>query len=298
MKNQSTPAPSAGPSVTTQTIDSIATALTADSPQPLEIRPFIEGVFKTLDLEAYSGVKHSAEGAARHGFSNCANSRFVDFLEDFRSLRELGERYAESYPNCVFLPWKSIHRLLGVLNCWFELPQHYVGAIPASQLPWMDLFAWESERDKPQVADFIHALGPGFETKMEDRIAELRLRSSWHTPSFRRLACEAWEQSDAGWSPFPEGLSAENRFNGLINQLRTVIDEFRDTFFVMAPPEAFQTKSDWITRTRDFVEAELEKTVPPDDPLVLKPCYGGCLCVAAWGEEAAALNRLTTELGI
>jgi hypothetical protein len=29
----------------------------------------------------------------------------------------------------------------------------------------------------------------------------------------------------------------------------------------------------------------------PDDPLVIKMCRGGCLVVAAWGDEAAYLNK-------
>ena len=34
----------------------------------------------------------------------------------------------------------------------------------------------------------------------------------------------------------------------------------------------------------------------PPDPLVIRFCHGGALVVAAWGDEAAALNEITQEL--
>lgn len=33
-----------------------------------------------------------------------------------------------------------------------------------------------------------------------------------------------------------------------------------------------------------------------NDPLVIRFCFGGALVVAAWGDEAAALNEITREL--
>lgn len=45
-----------------------------------------------------------------------------------------------------------------------------------------------------------------------------------------------------------------------------------------------------------FPDAETAPTVAPDDPLVIRFCNQGALIVAAWGDEAAFLNKAVQEL--
>ena len=286
-QTNTTTASTALPGVTIRKINDIATALSADSQQPLEIKPFIDGVFEVLASEASSSIKHSATSAVRHGFSASANSRFAAFLEDFRSNPRLVERYREDYPNCVFLPWKGIHRLLAVLDLWFEQPQHYVGAVPESQLPWMDLFEWaDKDRDEPTVSDW------------QDLITPEHRQDRSNGGEYRRGFIQGC------WGGhFPHEVQrninyARIEYGEKIEATREGMKAFREGFFVLAPKEAFNTEDSFIKRMQDAAKPVVISTIAPNDPIVVRPCYGGCLCVAAWGDEAAELNKLTQTLNL
>ncbi len=295
-------APTVQPAPSTRRTNGNDTAPTAASSTPLRIDDFIKRKLKEARTGDTSGISDSANRAAQLGFGACANVRYSEYLAAFQSSPRLTEKYREIYPNSVFLPWPAFHKVVGSLKLWVDLPGHYLGAVPPEQLPWVEIFTLQDE-DHANPADAVdafggdskaglalglvamlegempgdHELGRGYHFVYGNRSRGEETHISLHVPeiaqairsnrNFRRRIEEAWRQ-----------LSGE--------------------FFVVAPSEAFNTTEDWFSRTRRLVEAEIVQKVPPDDPLVIRFCRGGCLVVAAWGEEGAHINALAREAGI
>jgi len=76
------------------------------------------------------------------------------------------------------------------------------------------------------------------------------------------------------------------------------IEAVKASFFVVAPPDAFGVKKDFITRFKEDIKESIKPKTPPNDPLVIRFVKGGCIIVAAWGDEAAHINEIAKELNI
>lgn len=256
----------AEPSATTHRISNTDGASGAISPTNQRIDAVIRTLFERAGSESFSVVKSSAEAARRHGFDNCANSRLAGFLEDFRA-SPLRSHYEDRYPACCFLTNSGLLGLMKSLSLWCDLPENYIGAIPPEQLPWLDVFSLSPD-DSPDAAALFELCG--FAEDAAAQLARIGSGSRW-------------------------GFNDEQKNRAIIAAIR----QFRNSFMVIAPPEAFQTTEDFLTRTRRLAAAvQLKQTTPPDDPLVIRFVRGGALVVAAWGEEAAVLNAAAREFNI
>lgn len=259
---------------------------TTESPVP-RIDDYIKRHFAEASSDAAVALKETARAAARHGFTGSANARYAAFLEAFTSSPALSAKYKEAYPSCMFLPWAAFHQVRKSLKLWCDLPENYAGAVPPEQLPWLDMF---------ELADKDGA-------QFEDTCGLLEI-----TEPTRRTQLMMF--LDPGFSPgFGEGEWADLEFRRMAilrnRELRTqmpvireAVAKFTRSFFVLAPPEAFSSTEDFIERFKNAAQAVSRLTTAPDDPLVIRFCRGGCLVVAAWGDEAAEMNKLTRELGI
>lgn len=279
--------PTVQQSPTTPTTSSTATAPTASSGTVQRIDDFIKAKFREADSASGSGISDSADRAARLGFVNCANTRYSEFLEAFRDSSHLTKTYQERYPNSLFLPWRALHAVLKTLDLWVDLPEHYMGAVPSEQLPWMEIFELEDmDRIQPREAGLL--LGDSTASALVEGVL-----AASDDPAGFEAAFATRSLSNAGRAV---ALQKNSFFNGMIRQRWS---EARDSFFVVAPRDAFRSTKDWLERFRALLQdAATEPTVAPPDPLVIRFCYGGCLVVAAWGDEAAALNEITQELNL
>ncbi len=255
----------------------------APSTTPKRIDAYIARLFNEARSENFSLMKSTAQAAVAHGFTSCANLRYAEFLEAYRST-PLQAYYEEHYPQCCFLPWKALRSLLDAMRLWCDLPAHYVGAIPPEQLPWLDLFSLRSE-DEVSAVELADLVGLDENSIMRGILHDILSRNPNDFPrSFELPASPPWERQRYQ-------LRDEQR-----QQLNRFATQFRESFFVVAPPEAFNVTSDFCQRFRTFMDAVQRPTTPPDDPLVVRFVKGGCLVVAAWGEEAATLNQLVSEV--
>ncbi len=253
----------------------------------MRIDAFIERQLRLAAEAEGSGIDDLSNRLVRLGFAGAANVRYSSFLAAFRSSPHLTERYRESYPNSVFLPWDALHVVIRTLDLWIDLPKFYRGAVPPEQVPWMEIFDL-NPADRLQPRDIVGLL-PGLEFAKARQIEEIlsepmsiRYGSELMTDESRLLA-----------------VSQRSHSARAARIIRSYWKEAHENFFVVAPEAAFESASDWLTRLKNLVEdAVTGPTIPPDDPLVIRFCHGGCLVVAAWGEEAAALNELTRSLGI
>lgn len=282
-----TPATTAPQFHTTPKTEPTASAPTVVSGTNQRIDAFIKRKLAEAGSADGCGISDSAARAARLGFVNAANVRYSAFLEAFRSSPLLTETYQEKYPSSLFLPWTAFHVVLKALDLWVDLPEHYMGAVPPEQLPWMEIFELEA-------SDGIHQVDvPGL-LDTDDKSAIALVQEVLHRV----------EDPSGIYSGVPAGLLsnaarevAHNRSSFFNQMIRDRWAEAQDSFFVVAPKEAFRSKVDWLTRFRRLTQDALtDPKVTPDDPLVIRFCRGGCLVVAAWGEEASALNAMTRDL--
>ncbi len=231
------------------------TVISAVPTTQIRIDEFVRKYLTEANSDAGSQTIATAQTLNKLGFKTCANSRYAEFLEAFRSNQRISKHYAEKYPACCFLPWEAFHKLRSALNLWCDLPEYYVGAVPPEQIPWMEVFELDNS-DEIYLSGVAHLLNLS-----AGRIKDLQ----------RFLFDNEW---------------ADRNFKLFIN-----------SFFVLAPKEAFSTQADFVSRfLSGFIEHK--KTDPPNDPLVIRFCQGGCLVVAAWGDEAAYLNKAVKELNL
>lgn len=280
-QHQNTHALIAGPAATTRTTDSTATAPGVVSTPQKRIDDYVRIFSQEANSENFSSLKHTAEAVTRLGFKNSANSRYVGFLEAFRQHPRLTDQYREKYPACCFLGWNAFHALRRALDLWCELPEFYAGAVPAAQVPWMDIFELQQE-DSPSADDLAD-------------LVELPAHRDRHDFEFTTAYY-------FGLSYLPRTPTWDSRESIQLDTrrlMRKAGEEFRSSFFVMAPKEAFTTATggqDWLERTKRLTTAQTSRTEAPDDPLVIRFCREGCLVVAAWGDEAAVLNQAVKDL--
>lgn len=252
------------------------------------IDDFIKGAAAEAQSESFDALEDKSNRLRTLGFGSTANAKYADFLAAFRSAPPaLVAHYKEVYPNSMFLPWDAVHAVRKTMDLWFDLPANYVGAVPDDQLEWMELFDFYVD-DLPDIHDLIALL------ELDDRA--------------RELALKAWQEGAGVAEPDFSGVTPENAssylhlidFSGDRSVRRTVHAACKDmdtSYFVLAPKDAFAVEEDWITRARRLtLDAIKRETEPPNDPLVVHCCKGGCLVVAAWGDEAAVLNQTVKDL--
>ena len=279
-------APIAHPSLISPTTSSTATADGANSTTPLRIDTFIKSKLQEARSGDSFGLKSSAEAARSHGFTACANSRYADFLEDMSAAQDQVTYYAEKYPACFFLPWTALNATLKALNLWCDLPKHYTGAIPPGQLPYLDIFSLDPSDAAPP-------------TQMLELLGDEILRAVWEELIFQASPSEHEEfRRFVIGAPLLSNLGNQ-KAAAVLRTVRTACEEFTNSWFVIAPPAAFNVAEDWRSRTRKLLtQAADKKEPPPDDPLVVRFVRHGCLVVAAWGEEAAELNATVNSINI
>lgn len=285
-------APTVRPAPTIPTTVSTATAAGAISPTPLRIDSFIKSKLKEAQSANFSGLKSSAEAARSHGFTACANSRYADFLEAMSSAPAQVSYYAEKYPACFFLPWTALNATLTALNLWCDLPKHYTGAIPPGQLPYLDIFSLDPS-DTVQARELLHLINDG--SLREDLWRGLLTPTHIYSPRHRDIHfADDWQY----FQPRP-AFGFEQLPPATRQALDRALNEFQSSWFVIAPPTAFNVTEDWRARTRRLlIDATPKKEPPPNDPLVVRFIQYGCLVVSAWGDEAAELNATVNSINI
>lgn len=275
--------------ITTTTLPTVTAAGVA-SPTQICIDAFIKAKLKEAKSDAFSGLKSSAEAALSHGFTACANSRYADFLEVMSAAQDQVSYYAEKYPACYFLPWTALNATMKALNLWCDLPKHYTGAIPPGQLPYLDIFSLDS-KDAVEPVEMLKLINDG------------------------SLNEDMWQQFLAVVDGIPRHLSNPFQIEenwplirlhdfsklppAIMQAIKNAVNEFQNSWFVIAPPAAFNVSEDWRSRARRaLAEATPKKEPPPNDPLVVRFVRHGCLVVSAWGDEAAELNAVVNSINI
>lgn len=272
------------------------TTLHPTLPATARIDQYISQHMGVAMSDVYTQAKESGEAAIRHGFTGSANARYLDFLETFRDCPEFAADYQERYPACRFLPWRAFHLVRMQLRLHLDLPQFYAGAVPESQMPWLDAFGLEPG-DVVAADELDYLVGSDISKTIEQKLEYEQAMS--YSASFSSVFA-GWPSATGIWEERQEREKQKLEANRkeLRAKLSQVARDFRDSFFVLAPHDAFTTTQDFIKRAQNLEKEVVRYTQPPNDPLVVRFVKRGCLAVAAWGDEAAALNELTAKLRI
>lgn len=245
--------------------------------------------------EDFTQVKETATTLSRLGFGATANSRYVEFLEAFHSEPALTAAYAERYPACYFLPWKAFHATRRSLKLSLDVAANYAGAVPPDQVTMLDIFELQEgdleENPAARITELLELDYEGALREWEQRLQTPQLpRGEPQWPGMGSLP-------DMVVQRFTHDQERERRSRN--NQRQLILGSLglmQTQFFVLAPPEAFTKAKDFIARVREGMDDMLRPTIAPNDPLVVRFVKGGCLVVAAWGDEAAWLNDAVKDI--
>lgn len=141
----------------------------------LDIKGFITKQLEYVKTDDYTQLKSGSESLKKFGFGNCANFRYTEFLDTFQGNFELTQKYQEEYPNSIFLPWEALHKTMEVLDLWFDHSTNYIGAVPTGQIPYIEMFDFNTEHN-PKAVDLQALLK--WETHVYDSFESRRLERS------------------------------------------------------------------------------------------------------------------------
>jgi len=290
-----------------------ATVPGAGSTETGTIKSFIEEQLALVNSESISGMHATAETLKGMGFSSSANVKYSEFLTAFTEEQALRAHYEKEYPDCVFLPWSAMHVVMKSMDLWLDLPSNYTGAVPGAQLPWIEMFEMGGG-DTPRESDVHGCIGGA----AEEHVWYDKTRDSYRADGTIIRNPSALYEAFAVLISMPSLCTraydvdhAPSAYSYMASDVRQAIDkfnyaykediaacskQFKEGLFVVAPAEAFKTTEDWLTRARTLAKEAFVKKDAPDDPLVVKFVRGGCLIVAAWGDEAAVINKAVRDL--
>ena len=293
----------------------------------LDIKGFIDEQFDILRT-GVTDIKHTSSTLKNLGFSSCANVKYTDFLQSFEGRKSIVEKYAESYPSSIYLPWAALQKVVTSLKLRVDRADRYVGAVPEAQLPYLEMFELLDE-DTPTHKDFVEALKIRSYKDPENFLEQYKTTTTTSNSGYYATVGEATREllhkpediikkiemyhtyQDSTDLDMQYGLREVlvRRFRNekVLEEFITTVNDiykndFANNYYVVAPPTAFNSEQSWANRSLGKIVTKVVdkiiETTPPPDPLVIKPCNEGVLVVAAWGDEASTLNKLVAELNI
>lgn len=255
----------------------------------MSIETFIEKAKQGTDTELH------ADRLKALGFGKSANVKLDTFYKAFNTQTELHAYYAAQYPQCQFITMEALHELCKAMDLWVDLPAHYTGDVPAEQLPWLEVFELE-KNDGGSAKDLLAftRITKGFSEQKKFNV-ERALTALFDIPQLIERFIDP-VTNPYGDRYYHNVTPLEAYFRGNEN-MRSMMQEFRDSMFVVAPKVSFAVEKPWIERfnklAEDAVEAD-NKAV--SDPLVIHFCREGALIIAAWDKEGEAILEAANRL--
>jgi len=220
--------------------------------------------FKVANSDEYETIAKTADSARKHGFTQSNNIKYAEFLRAFKDVPDMITAFEDAYPNSMFLPWNAFHAIRKSLDLWVDLPKNYLGAIPDECMPYLDMF--EFQDDHSVKFDNIRDL---LELSEGDQAG----RNFMQLMAFANRAPGSFDDM----APFRRQSFNPNHL--YVAKAREYFMSFRNELFVVAPPDAFAVKEDFITRFKRLIDEAPESKTPPNDPLVIR--LVGCSCFYA-----------------
>lgn len=210
------------------------------------------------------------------GFTSCEDAKAYD--PEREKLRDLVLTYQMHYPNNKFITDVEVERICKKYNLICGPVSAYTGKVPDDKVE--------------QIASFKLNM---FDVRPSEYLCKITYhRKRYGTPG-------TWLTNDSKWHKIlPKSIvttisfRSEFHLNDYLNSIyRTefpwLVDSYEEHatdftgLFICAPEK--EMKLDGLTRKGVFAMLIRKRVIK--DPVVLHPCKGGFLIVAAWGPEAS-----------
>jgi len=277
------------------------------------IAAFVERNVKEATSPSFLVDQENAKRAEKLGFTKTSDNRLAAYRSSFLEYPHLREKYEKDYPNSRFLPWAGFHAVRKALNLHTDTLNHYRGAVPPSQLGYMEAFELQPVHNvnKAEILCLMDcdSTGKGAAPRISDAAAEM----STYRARIRGVAKQNASVVISDFSFMYNGAEAareredykrrraeyeETMFESHSKRLESNCTTMQNQMFILAPNAAFDVKDDFIERCKKDGTSATQILPVPHDPLVVKFVQGGALVVASWGDEAAHLNEICRDLGI
>jgi len=205
----------------------------------------------------------------RVGFTNANDVKKAESIQVSKELAELIQYYQVKYPNNKFITKEQVEEINKKYSLVCAPVDRYKGFVPETKLKMIELF----------------------QIKSEDLIGKLiKVLQAWRTAkehSNRKLGAKRIHET-LGMDLIPAN-HPDLRYNGqnLFSVYDIWVEEIEihdnDKMLICAPEKDMDLNG--LKKSGSIFTSFTKVTVP--DPVVLQPCKGGYLIVAAWGDEAS-----------
>jgi hypothetical protein len=210
------------------------------------------------------------------GFTSSEDAK--DFDVEREKLRDLVLHYQCRYLNNKFITDEAVQKICKKYNLICGPVSVYTGKVPDSKLREISRFRLDyTDSRKPEYTYTFKY----YKKNSYYSLDWLTLGSKWH-----KILPESITTTDHFYST----TCADTHLNKVYKTgIRWLVDSMEesqvkfDTLFICAPENEIKTEG----LAKKDLFAFLEKKRHIEDPVVLHPCKGGFLIVAAWGPEAS-----------
>jgi hypothetical protein len=211
------------------------------------------------------------------GFTSSADA--IEFSPEREALRNLILTYQFHYPNNKFITEDEVQKICAKYKLICGPVSVYTGKVPDSKVNEIASFKIKSEH----VCPAVYRYDIKYHTKSEHYAPPtwLTAKSKWH-----KVLPKTVETPYPDYSTFDMERYLNKIYQTGITYLVDSMEQTKvhlDGLFICAPENEMKTEG--LTKKGLFAFMETKRHI--EDPVVLHPCKGGFLIVAAWGPEAS-----------
>lgn len=221
-----------------------------------------------------------------HQLGFTASEDAKDFDPAREALRDLVLGYQYHYPNNKFITDDEVHRICKKYNLICGPVSAYTGKVPDSKVK--------------DIASFNLHYSHARETEYEYKVTYHQKGDGW-TPKWL-TASSPWQKKlpkIISGRYFYSTFDIDSYLNSIYNTgINWLVDKMKEStkefkgLYICAPEK--EMKTDGLTKKGLFAFLETKRHI--EDPVVLHPCKGGWLILAAWGPEASDQNVVNHKM--
>lgn len=228
-------------------------------------------LFDALEIlkQAGSGSQEKADRLIAAGFHNATDVQKWNAIKITKELADIIQRYQQIYPFNKFITEDQVSAICKKYKLLCAPIERYKGFVPETKLNQIEHFKINESDKKPSM---------------------VRIKSAWNSGTLLRSVCARNIHKKLGMKLIPANspelywqrtVLFSTKGQGSYIEKYDLIDNSK--MLICAPAKDMDLKG--LKKIGSTFNSFVTVTVP--DPVVLQPCKGGFLIVAAWGDEAS-----------
>lgn len=239
--------------------------------------------FTASDKIKEFAIPDKARKLVELGFTSSIEAK--DYDPEKEKLMDLVIHYQMQYPNNKFITDSEVERICKKYNLICGPVSAYTGKVPDDKLRQIASFNLRTHDTRNPEYDYIVT----YHKKGWADDQWLPKNSKWHKVLPKRI------KSDVPLTTFSAEKMLNNQYNTghrwLVDKLDEEITWFNG-LFICAPENEMKTEG--LEKKGFFAMFKQKRVIK--DPVVLHPCKGGFLILAAWGDEASDENVVNPKM--